>query len=138
MHPPDRTGPSAAPLLEVLFSSDSRSPFIASSRSRRIIYFRILGEPSEVVIEACWNWGALYDLLEGIEGVNKVVLSHPAKNRIIADAQIKNDRVDAHALTTLLRGYFVAKVHVPGREVPRCASARTSFASGSGWRDCAR
>ena len=41
------------------------------------------------------DWGALYDLLEGIEGVSKVVLSHPAKNRIIADAQIKNDRVDA-------------------------------------------
>jgi transposase len=80
-------------------------------------YFKTLGEPSEVVIEACWSWGALYDLLEGIEGVNKVVLSHPAKNRIIADAQIKNDRVDAHALATLLRGDFVAKVHVPCREV---------------------
>jgi transposase len=49
--------------------------------------------------------------------VNKVVLSHPAKNRIIADAQIKNDRVDAHALATLLRGDFVAKVHVPCRDV---------------------
>ena len=72
-------------------------------------YFKKLVEPSDVVIEACWNWGALYDLLEGIEGVNKVVLSHPAKNRIIADAQIKNDRVDARALATLLRGDFVAK-----------------------------
>jgi transposase len=80
-------------------------------------YFKTLGEPSEVVIEACWNWGALYDLLEGIEGVGKVVLSHPAKNRIIADAQIKNDRVDAHTLATLLRGDFVAKVHVPCRDV---------------------
>jgi transposase len=80
-------------------------------------YFRQLGSPSEVVIEACWNWGPLYDLLEGIDGVSKVVLSHPAKNRIIADAQIKNDRVDAKALATLLRGDFVARVHVPGREV---------------------
>lgn len=80
-------------------------------------YFKSLGEPSEVVIEACWNWGALYDLLEATAGVAKVVLSHPAKNRIIADAQIKNDRIDAKALATLLRGDFVAKVHVPSREV---------------------
>ena len=80
-------------------------------------YFAELGEPSEVVIEACWNWGTLYDLLEQVPGVTRVVLSHPAKNRIIADAQIKNDRVDAHALATLLRGDFVARVHVPNREV---------------------
>ena len=31
-------------------------------------YFAALGEPSEVVIEACWNWGALYDLLETTPG----------------------------------------------------------------------
>jgi len=70
-----------------------------------------------VVIEACWNWGVLYDLLEDTAGVAKVVLSHPAKNRIIADAQIKNDRIDAKALATLLRGDFVARVHVPSRDV---------------------
>ena len=80
-------------------------------------YFKKLGTPSEVVIEACWNWGVLYDLLEDTAGVAKVVLSHPAKNRIIADAQIKNDRIDAKALATLLRGDFVAKVHVPSRDV---------------------
>lgn len=80
-------------------------------------YFKKLGTPSEVVIEACWNWGVLYDLLEDTAGVAKVVLSHPAKNRIIADAQIKNDRIDAKALATLLRGDFVARVHVPSRDV---------------------
>ena len=80
-------------------------------------YFAALGEASEVVIEACWNWGPIYDLLEDTEGVAKVVLSHPAKNRIIADAQIKNDRIDAKTLATLLRGDFVAKVHVPSKDV---------------------
>lgn len=80
-------------------------------------YFRGLDGPSEVVIEACWNWGTLYDLLEETPGVAKVVLSNPAKNRIIADAQIKNDRVDAKALATLLRGNFVSAVHVPNRQV---------------------
>ena len=70
-------------------------------------YFATLDGPSETVIEACWNWATLYDLLEDTKGVAKVVLSNPAKNRIIADAQIKNDRVDARALATLLRGNFV-------------------------------
>ena len=50
------------------------------------------GAPAEVVIEACRNWGALYDLLEGMDGVAKVVLSHPAKNRIIADANQERPR----------------------------------------------
>ena len=82
-------------------------------------YFAALDGPSEAVIEACWNWGTLYDLLEETPNVAKVVLSNPAKNRIIADAQIKNDRIDAKALATLLRGDFVSAVHVPGREVRR-------------------
>ena len=69
-------------------------------------YFKKLGTPSEVVIEACWNWGVLYDLLEDTAGVAKIVRSHPAKNRI-----------DAKALATLLRGDFVARVHVPSRDV---------------------
>ena len=80
-------------------------------------YFAALGAPSAVVIEACWNWGTLYDLLEETPGVERVVLSNPAKNRIIADAQIKNDRIDAKALATLLRGDFVATVHVPAKDV---------------------
>lgn len=46
-----------------------------------------------------------------------MVLSPPAKNRIIADAQIENDRIDAKALATLLHGDFVARVRVPSRDV---------------------
>ena len=42
-------------------------------------YFKQLGAPSEVVIEACWNWGTLYDVLEYIDGVAKVVLSPPGE-----------------------------------------------------------
>jgi transposase len=80
-------------------------------------YFAKLDQPSTVCLEACWNWGTLYDLLEDTPGVAKVVLSHPAKNRIIADAQIKTDRSDAKALATLLRGNFVAEVHVPDKTV---------------------
>jgi transposase len=40
----------------------------------------------------------------------------PTRRRLIADAQIKTDRLDAHALGTLLRGNPVARAHGPRRE----------------------
>jgi len=58
-------------------------------------------------MEACWNWGLLYDLLGETEGVAQVVLANPCKAGIIANAQIKTDKIDAHALGTLLRGRLV-------------------------------
>jgi transposase len=76
-------------------------------------YFKSLPEQSRVVVEACWNWGWLYDELGELEGVEDVVLAHPFKTRLIADAQIKTDRLDARALATLLRGNLVATVHAP-------------------------
>ena len=30
------------------------------------------GEPARAVIEACWNWGKVYDTLEGIEGIEEI------------------------------------------------------------------
>src|SRR5438045_9226545 len=60
----------------------------------------------------CWNWGHIYDLLSEIEQVEEVVLAHPLKTRLIADAQIKTDGLDAHGLATLLRGDLVARAYV--------------------------
>ncbi len=79
-------------------------------------FFAGLEGPSKAVLEACWNWGLIHDLLEEIEEVEEVVLAHPLKTRLIAEAQIKNDRLDAYALGTLLRGELVARTHIPGRE----------------------
>ena len=79
-------------------------------------FFAGLEGPSKAVVEACWNWGLIHDELEELEQVEEVVLAHPYKTRLIADAQIKTDRLDAHALGTLLRGKLVARAHVPRRE----------------------
>jgi len=79
-------------------------------------FFAGLDGPSKAVVEACWNWGLIHDQLEELEQVEEVVLAHPYKTRLIADAQIKTDRLDAHALGTLLRGNLVARAHVPRRE----------------------
>ena len=78
-------------------------------------FFKALEGPSKAVLEACWNWGLTHDLLEDIEQVEEVVLAHPLKTRLIADAQIKTDRLDAQALGTLLRGNLVARAHIPGK-----------------------
>jgi len=82
-------------------------------------YFKGLGGPSQVVIEATWNWGRIHDLLEEIEEVEEVVLAHPYKTRIIAEAQVKTDKLDARALAKLLRADLVARAHIPSLETRR-------------------
>jgi transposase len=78
-------------------------------------FFKGLGGPSKAVMEACWNWGLTHELLEDVEQIQEIVLAHPLKTRLIADAQIKTDRLDAFGLGTLLRGNLVARAHVPGK-----------------------
>jgi len=78
-------------------------------------FFGGLEGKSKVVLEACWNWGRIYDLLSEIGQVEEVVLAHPLKTRLIADAQIKTDGLDAYALATLLRGDLIARAHVPAK-----------------------
>lgn len=88
-----------------------------SSVSGFVQFFQELGGRSRVVIEACWNWQRIYELLEEIEPIEEIVVSNPWKTRLIADAQIKTDKLDAQALATLLRGNLVARIHVPSRAV---------------------
>jgi transposase len=76
-------------------------------------FFSDLGQEAKVVMEACWNWGWLHDLLEKIDQVDEVVLAHPYKTRLIAEAQIKTDRLDAQMLAKLLRGDLIAQSHAP-------------------------
>ena len=57
-------------------------------------YLRAVGGPCKAVIEACWGWGKVHDLLEATGLVEEIVLAHPCKVRIIAEAQIKTDKVD--------------------------------------------
>jgi transposase len=85
----------------------------ANSEAGFAQFFASLGEPSAVVMEACWNWGWLYDLLGEIPQVERVVLAHPYKTRLIAEAQIKTDKIDARTLARLLRGDLVAQSHAP-------------------------
>lgn len=108
---------SAACTLDVQGRVIREARINANAREAFAAYFKALDQPTKVAIEACWNWGVLYDLLETLEGIDEVILSNPAKNRIIAESMRKNDRFDAKALATLLRGNFISSVHVPARAV---------------------
>lgn len=70
---------------------------------------------SKVAIEACSYWYPVCDFLEehGIE----VILSHPSKTRIIAEAKIKTDKIDSRTLAKLLRADFLPRSYIPSREI---------------------
>src|SRR5881227_4100393 len=101
----------------VLVAVDERGRELGRSRSNGNTafgfaqFFGGLEGKSKVVLEACWNWGRIYDLLSEIEQVEEVVLAHPLKTRLIAEAQIKTDSLDALAFLTLLRGNLIARAH---------------------------
>ena len=72
-------------------------------------------QPAAAALEATRNWDWMFELLE--EEVGQVVLSHPARTRLIAEAKIKTDQVDARVLAQLLRIGFLPTAYAPPREV---------------------
>ncbi len=68
-----------------------------------------------VVLEATTNVWTLYDQVVTLVG--RVVVAHPAKVKLIADARVKTDRVDVLALAKLLRADMLPEVWVPPTHV---------------------
>lgn len=79
-------------------------------------FFETLDGPIAAVVEASRTWGVMYDLLEGLDGMESVTLAHPQKVRAIAAAKIKTDKIDAETLAQLLRVNLIPAAHIPGRE----------------------
>ena len=69
-----------------------------------------------MVFEAGMNWHWLFEIFGWELSSERIVLANPFKTRIIAEAQIKTDKVDARILADLLRGKLVPSVHIVGRE----------------------
>lgn len=83
-----------------------------------------------VVFEATMNWHWLFEVLESSMPAEDIVLANPYKTRIIAEAQVKTDKVDARILTQLLRADLVCKVHIaskPARERKEVLRQRCFF-----------
>ncbi len=73
------------------------------------------GEPMKAVLEAGYGWGPLYDWFG--EVADEVLLAHPLKVRAIADARIKNDKLDSEMLAHLLRADLIPEAYAPSKEV---------------------
>jgi transposase len=83
-----------------------------------------------VVFEACMNWHWLLEILEEAMPREDIVLANPFKTRIIPEAQIKTDKVDARILADLLCGNLIARVHICGkatREIKEVVRQRCFF-----------
>ena len=74
-----------------------------------------LDQPCQGVVEASRTWGVMYDMLDDL-GVD-MKLAHPLKVKAIAEAKIKNDKIDASTLAHLLRADLIPEVYVPSKEI---------------------
>jgi transposase len=87
------------------------------------------GRPARAVIESTANlWFKVYSGLERL-GV-PTVLSNPLKTRLISEARLKSDRVDARVLAELLRGGMIAGCYVapsPVRRMRELLRQRTNY-----------
>jgi transposase len=68
----------------------------------------------EAAIEASGHYRPIYETLDDHLDVTLV---NPGQNRLIAEASVKTDRVDAKRLAQMLRTDMLAESYVPGEEI---------------------
>lgn len=79
-----------------------------------INYIKSFSTGVYAVVEATINWYFLTEWLEPL--VEKLVLANPFKVRVIAEAKIKTDKIDAHMLAQLLRGNLIPESYISSQE----------------------
>ncbi len=67
------------------------------------------------VVEATFNWPFVYDLAS--EYVEKVLLAHPLKVKMIAEATVKTDKIDAGTLAHLARTGYLPTAYAAPRAI---------------------
>jgi transposase len=71
-------------------------------------------EETKAVMEACYGWEYFYD--EASELVDELIMAHPLKTRLIAEARIKTDTIDSETLAHLLRADLIPEAYAPDSE----------------------
>ncbi len=79
-------------------------------------YFRKANAGGDVkaVMEACYGWEYFYDEVNDL--VAELIMAHPLKTRLIAEARIKTDTIDSETLAHLLRADLIPKAYAPTTE----------------------
>lgn len=80
-------------------------------------YLAALPGEKHVVLEACVVWEHLYDAARLV--TPHVLLANPKKVRLIAEATLKNDAVDADSLSELIRLNAVPLAHAAEEDIRR-------------------
>lgn len=95
-------------LQQITFDNDSYgiTEFIDSIKQR-------YGNARAVCESTANYWIRLHDTLE--ENGIDTILAHPAKTRIIAQAKLKNDKLDSEVLADLLRSDMICESFVPDK-----------------------
>lgn len=73
-----------------------------------------LNEDDNIAMESTINWYYFYELFES--RTQNISLAHPAKTKVIAQAKLKNDKVDSKMLAHLLRTDLLPEAYIPSRE----------------------
>ena len=81
---------------------------VATSPERLREFAQTLRRTDRVALEATMNTAAIAGLLA--ERAGEVVVSNPFKTRVIAEAKIKTDKVDARVLAELLAADYLPSV----------------------------
>ncbi|HPD56672.1 MAG TPA: IS110 family transposase [Smithellaceae bacterium] len=79
-------------------------------------YFRNADSSGKVkaVMEACYGWEYFYDEASAL--VDELIMAHPLKTRLIAEARIKTDTIDSETLAHLLRADLIPQAYAPDSE----------------------
>jgi transposase len=80
-----------------------------------IEYFNRFPKDTQVIMEPTCGWAWLSDRIVSL-GL-EVILGHPLKVRLIAESQIKTDKVDALALAQLQRTGFLPRAYLAPPEI---------------------
>jgi transposase len=78
-------------------------------------FLSTIPRPATVALEAGYHWTPLLDLVE--ESGLKVVPVHPSRVKLIAQARVKTDTIDATTVAHLLRLGYLPTAYIPPPEV---------------------
>jgi transposase len=87
---------------------------VGTERSEIAEFFKGLAGV-KVAYEASGNYEYFYEVLSGLG--HEVKLAHPLKTRLIAEAKVKTDKIDARALADLLRADLLPTSYVPPEDI---------------------
>ncbi len=92
-----------------------RSGQVTNSKKTVFDFLEPFKTDSSAVLESCRNWCVMHDWLEEI--VDDVILANPIKVKVIAEAKIKTDKIDATVLADLLRANLIPPAYIAKRPV---------------------